>query len=33
MKASPPAFDIIWGMDFLSMFHITMVLGQLYISS
>ncbi|MYC85673.1 MAG: hypothetical protein F4X18_09175 [Acidimicrobiia bacterium] len=33
MKASPPAFDIIWGMDFLSMFHITMVFGQLHISS
>ena len=33
MKASPKHYDIIWGIDSLRMFHITMVLGKLYISS
>lgn len=32
MKASPSDYDIIWGMDFLSLFHITMVHGKLYLS-
>lgn len=33
MKATNPDFDVIWGMDFLSLFHITMVEAKLYISS
>ena len=32
MAHQPPDFDIVWGMDFLSAFHITMVSGLFVLS-
>ena len=33
MKATPAGYDVLWGMDFLSRFHITMFGPRLYMSS
>ncbi len=33
MNHQPKGYDIIWGMDFLAAFHITMVSGRFILSS